>query len=200
MAALIDSWLRGFWRLHWAGRRGLRWANQSNALLSALVLGGVALNVAVWGWADRQQSQWANELAAMDTAQANRARVKTAVGNAAPAAWAHFEAVLVPSDGMPSVLHDVLNLAEDQQVDVLSGEYAIQADHEGGFVRHQLTMPVRGRALAVRQFIEDALATHRGLALLGLEIKRGQMAQGQVEASIQWALLARPQPGSERAK
>lgn len=200
-AALTDALRRGFWGLLWLCRTGCRWINQSRLMLAGLVLLGLILNLAVWCWADAQQSQWANEQATRQMAEdAARTRAKAMKAVPAPAVWGAFEATLVPADGMPTVLHDLLGLAESLHVDVLSGEYTEQPDRDGGFVRQQLSMPVRGSAASVRRFIEDGLAAHPGLALQGLEIKRGQMAAGQVEASVQWTLLARPRPPSGEAK
>ena len=200
MGSLMANLAQVWWRVRWHSQRGLRSLNQSMAWMGALVMLGVLVNALAWGWTDRQRAQLQNERAALAVEASNRTGVESVAGRDVKRVdWASFDSILLPDDGMPGLLHDLLNEAEDLHVEILSGEYALQKDMDGSFARHHLKMPVRGDAQVVRHFMERALSAHPSLSIQGLEFKRARIGDGAVEVLIQWVLLTRISPPPEGA-
>ena len=110
-----------------------------------------------------------------------------------------FEATLLQHDDLPSQVQDLLNLAEDENLTVTRGEYRPQADVQGRFMRYRMNMPVRGDGQAVYRFIEAALSSHPALGLESVQFQRERIESGEVEARIQWVVLARLPEGAETA-
>ncbi|WAC71447.1 hypothetical protein OU995_17895 [Roseateles sp. SL47] len=103
---------------------------------------------------------------------------------------AAFDQVLPAHDEIPQAVGDLLMLAENEGLLVEKGDYRLQLEPQGGFVRYRMTLPVKGDATAVRKFMLDALRSQRTLALESVQFKREAATSRVVEARIQWVLMA----------
>jgi hypothetical protein len=102
-----------------------------------------------------------------------------------------FEKILLPHEDIPVLVQDILQLAENQGLLVQRGEYRPQADAAGNFLRYGMSLPVKGDAAAINRFIQAALRTHQALILESVRFKREQIGAHEIEARVQWAVLAR---------
>ena len=102
-----------------------------------------------------------------------------------------FDDRLLAHDDIPSVLQDVLRLAEAQGLVAQRGDYRAQADVAGHFLRYRMSLPVRGAAPAVHRFMEAALLAQPSLALESVQFKRDRIESTDIEARIQWVVYAK---------
>lgn len=112
---------------------------------------------------------------------------------------ANFQLYLPEYEDVPQVLNDLIVLAEKNNLTLFRGEYQIQVDQRGKFLRNQMTLPVRGEASAVERFILEALAQNKTLALEAVQFKREGGAVRDVEVKLQWVLLT-SQPSNTSPK
>jgi hypothetical protein len=102
-----------------------------------------------------------------------------------------FEAYLLPSEEIPNTVKELLELSEALQLKVLKGEYRIQEDISGGFMRYRISYPIRGKASIVHRYIEMALFKHKTLALESVQFKRDQIETIEIEARMHWVIFTR---------
>ena len=111
-----------------------------------------------------------------------------------------FENHLLPHDNIPDTLQDLFRLADTENLTLQRGEYKVEPDEPGGFVRYRMILPVKGDAQAIYRFIQSALEAHKALALDSVQFRRERIESKDVEARIQWVLLTRlPAAGAGRA-
>jgi len=183
------------WELRRAGRGFRRRYGRAGVVL---LLALAALCVAAWA-ADRQdraarrlRAQWddrplraaAVPAAAPGDERDGRARLKA------------FDDYLLAHDDIPTVVQDLLNQAEDQHLVLARGDYRVQADGPGGFLRYRMSLPVKGDAGAVLKLMQAALQSHKTLALESVQFKRARIDSPEVEARLQWVLLTQLPPGA----
>lgn len=156
-----------------------------------LVAGAVvALCAAAWERVQLQRLQEAQALAVASRWQAPALPVRNHHDDDR-ARLAAFDAYIAAHDDIPTVLQDLLQAAEAQGLTVVRGDYRAQADDVGGFVRYRMTMPVKGSMVAVRRFMEAGLRQHKALALESIQISRERIESRDVQARIQWSVVAK---------
>lgn len=107
-----------------------------------------------------------------------------------------FDAHLVSHEDIPDVLQSLFHLADAENLTLQRGEYKVEPDSYGGFIRYRMILPVNGDSSAVYRFIQAALSAHGALALDSVQFRRERIDAKNVEARIQWILLTRlPAPG-----
>jgi hypothetical protein len=102
-----------------------------------------------------------------------------------------FEDFLMPHEDIPVVVQDLLRMAEDQKLSVLKGEYRVQRDITGSFIRYRMSLPVKGAAATIHRYIETALRAQKTLALESVNFKRDRIESTDIEARIQWVVFTR---------
>ena len=102
-----------------------------------------------------------------------------------------FEQLLVPYDGLADVLQELLRLGTQDGLTMQRGDYRLQTDAVGGFVRYHMTIPVKGSPQAVQRLIQQALLGERALALASVQFRRERPDSPELEASIEWVVHAR---------
>lgn len=86
---------------------------------------------------------------------------------------------------------DKLYLAAAAQKLVLEqGEYRLNTDKTGKLARYQVTLPVKGSYLQIRQFADQALIDVPVAALDDINFKREAIGATQLEARIKFTLYA----------
>jgi hypothetical protein len=102
-----------------------------------------------------------------------------------------FQAYLLPHEDIPEVLSLMIGLAANEGLQLAKGEYKIQVDARGKFVRYRMSFPVQGDATKIEQFIHKALAQHKTLALEAVQFKRERIDAAAVEAKMDWVLMTK---------
>jgi hypothetical protein len=71
------------------------------------------------------------------------------------------------------------------------GNYQLSRSQEDGQVRYQLTLPVQGAYTDIRDFTGQMLNDDPALALSSVLMTRGAIAEGEIEATLQFVLYLR---------
>ena len=211
-ARLYRPWQRLAWETGRAWRAAVRRLGPAG-----LVLLGCGACVLLGLWLAQVQAARAGALAAQLAAQLAVQRVPPPAGTAplaadsgmagARARLQAFEAQLLPSAGIPFVVQQLLDLGEAEGLTMLRGNYRPQTDSAGGFLRYRMSLPVKGGGPAIERFIRAALRKQPNLALDSMQFKRSSIDTSEIEARIEWTLLARlpeterhaAQPGQQEA-
>jgi hypothetical protein len=104
---------------------------------------------------------------------------------------AAFERLLFEHADIPIVVRSLLDLAEQEQLSVVRGDYRADPDTAGQFMRYRMSVPVNGEAAKIHRYLMAALRAHPTLALESVQFKRQRIESGEVEARIQWVLFTR---------
>ena len=78
--------------------------------------------------------------------------------------------------------------AEAQKLVLEQGEYRLSPDKSGKLARYQITLPVKGTYLQIRQFVDQALIDVPVAALDDINFKREAIGGTQLEARIKFTL------------
>lgn len=175
-------------RLLWQTRRQLR-------RIGAGAIAGAAciLLAALAQWHSTQLAQQQAVLARQLSAAAKAAALPPAPVATEAAGVAAFHAYLPPHDTIPDLLKDMVKVAQQNGITLAKAEYKPQADTKAGFLRYQITLPVKADFANLQGFIINALQTLPTLTLESVAFKRDQIESGEIEARIQFALLVRQQ-------
>ncbi len=101
-----------------------------------------------------------------------------------------FEQHLLAQQEIPFAVQQLLDLARQEGLTVQRGEYQPQMDQAGRFMRYRMTWPVKGPAAAIQRFLQSALRQQKTLALQSIQFKRARIGVTDIEARIQWFMLA----------
>jgi len=93
------------------------------------------------------------------------------------------------SESVPDWLAKIYALADEQQLTLEAGDYVLAHAESGRLDKFTVTLPVRGSYPQLRRFIRAALLTAPALALERIDLKRDNVAQGNVEARIVFLLF-----------
>jgi hypothetical protein len=191
-------------RLSWELRRAARvfmrrWGGFGVVLGIAVLVG-----LAAW-WVARQQAMAMVQTRALlerrlAAPEARAVPVPDRGGQDGRARLKAFDDYLLAHADIPTVVQDLIRLAEAEKLVLARGDYRPQADVQGGFLRYRMSLPVKGDAQAIRRFMQAALLAHRTLALEGVQFKRERIESASVEARLQWVLLTRPPAAPELSR
>lgn len=106
-----------------------------------------------------------------------------------------FEANLARYEGIPETLESLFHLADQEGLRFQRGEYKIDPDRHGNFIRYRMVLPVKGHAQAIHRFMLAALQAHPSLALSAVQFRREQIGTADIEARVHWVLLT-AKPGA----
>lgn len=182
------SWMITLRDLAWRAGGGARTWHQRLGWSGLVVLVALALAAAAWA-VEREQRRAGAVL--------RRQLAVPAVAVAVPAqdrerqALAAFERQLLPYEEIPVVVQELMVMAERRGVMLARGEYRLQPDVPGGFLRYRIRLPLKGKMSVVYGFIQDALKAQPALALERVQFKRERSDALEVEAGSEWALLVR---------
>lgn len=196
----------------WSVRRAARGWSRRHGLWGWAMLAAAACALGAGALLRGEQLRagaLAQQLAAQRSAQSAAAALAPLAPAAAPAASASgmagararlraFDQHLLPHEDLPVAVQALLDLGSAEGLSVLRGSYRLQADSAGGFVRYRMSLPVQGAAPAVQRFMLAALRQQPNLALDSVQFKRARIGATEIEARIQWVLLARlPAAGAQ---
>lgn len=174
-------WTLRKWMEHIDRSIGVHGLAMGVALLVAAVMATLAWNL------ERQARQRNAELARLPVVPTPPAQEDTARQRLAA-----FQAALLPADRVPTVLQDLVQLADRSGLQMLRGDYRPVADPSGLFVRYAMSLPVTGDTEAVQRFLEAALRAQPMLSIESVQIQRERLDSRTVQARIQWVLFLAP--------
>lgn len=85
-------------------------------------------------------------------------------------------------------LNKLYTAAGAQKLVLEQGEYRLSLDKTGKLARYQVTLPVKGSYLQIRQFVDQALIDVPVAALDDINFKRETIGATQLEARIKFTL------------
>ncbi|MES2740710.1 MAG: hypothetical protein V4754_07130 [Pseudomonadota bacterium] len=188
--------------LLWNTRRGARRFSRRHGGAGWIVLGSLILTLLA-GAALRHQSAQADALQWRLTQRAATASAgpvaPAPAGDGAAGARARlraFEQHLLAQQQIPFAVQQLLDLAQREGLTVQRGQYQPQIDQAGGFMRYRMTWPVKGPAASIQRFLQAALRQQKTLALQSIQFKRARIGVTDIEARIQWFMLAVAPPAA----
>lgn len=175
-------------RLLWQTRRQLR------RIGAAALVGGAGLALAAAAaWHSQHLNQQQQRLTRQVAAAARAAAQPTAPAPTEASSIAAFRAYLPAHDTIPDQLKELVAVARQHGITLTKAEYKPQQDDKAGFLRYQITLPVKADYARLQGFIINALQTLPTLTLDSVGFKRDQIESGEIEARIQFVLLVRQQ-------
>jgi len=187
----LPHWLSVNERFAWECRRAWRWVLRRLGWGSLCIY--VALLAVIPAWFQLQR--------ASDEFQEVRKQLQSALPQLPEeqlqAASAHqrlrqFQEHLLPYEDIPTALQALFTLAENDGLILQRGEYKVEADQAGGFVRYRMVLPVKGDAQAIYRFMQSALLAQKTLALDSVQFRRERAEASELEARIHWLMLVHP--------
>lgn len=128
-----------------------------------------------------QVEHTASSVQAVDPASAmdGRARLKL------------FAEYLLPHQDIPAAIEEIFRVAEKEGLSIQRGEYRPEVENAGGFLRYHMTLPIKGQARAIYQFIQAVLLSQKNMALENVQFKRERISSTEIEVRIRWVLFTR---------
>lgn len=83
---------------------------------------------------------------------------------------------------VPDSMEKIFSIAREQGIDIPQGEY--KTANEGNLVRFQMTFPINGEYLKIRNCLSEIMAQNPALALEKVSFKRSKIEDQSVEAEI----------------
>jgi len=102
-----------------------------------------------------------------------------------------FYALLPPLDRLTDELEQVYALARDAQLDLMQGEYRLEARGMGPAAYH-IMLPIRGTYEQVRAFVASVLNEKPTASVDALRLERKTIAETRIEAQVRLTLYFRP--------
>lgn len=185
----------------WNVTRAVRYVSRHFGLWGWGLLCCMIIGIAIWTLDTYQRAQII-ALQSKIASQLNRTmvpslstldirRINAVEGEGGRARLQLFDRYLLSHEDIPVVIQDLLQLAEENGLSILKGEYRPQVDTAGGFLRYKMLLPVKGPVVAVHHFIQATLRKHKTLAMESVQFKRERIDSPEIEARIQWDLLVR---------
>ena len=186
-------------RLVWEARRLLDACGRRYGMFGWAMLASAVLACACLALMRHEQAQvaLAQERLATRLAENNRAAASApllagpAPGATGARARLHaFDAQLLDHGAISFVVQDLLDLGAAEGLVMQRGSYRPQVDPAGGFLRYRMSVPVKGPGPAIQRFIKAALGKQNNLALNSVQFKRARIGSPDIEARIDWILMA----------
>lgn len=172
-------WHLGLWR------RRLGWPGMAGAALLALAV-LFLLGVVI------PEHLKATDLEQRATAAAAAAKAGTVPTGLTPEArLASFYQTFPERSTAPEWLEKIYAAGAQAALTLDKGEYKLNPDRDARLVRYEISLPVRGSYVQIRQFIRAVLAEIPFAALSDIQIRRGKVSDPNVEAGIRFTLYLR---------
>lgn len=110
--------------------------------------------------------------------------------------WQRFRDVLGDARHGEQQVATLFAIAQDLQLALLQGQYRLGCEDEVPFCRLRMQLPVQGRDLVIRRFIDEALRAIPFAALDQLSFKRESVADEDVGAELVFTLYMAPRPAA----
>jgi hypothetical protein len=96
-----------------------------------------------------------------------------------------------PRESAPVWLEKIYAAADAQALTLPKGEYKIFPDRSGRLWRYEISLPVRGSYTRLRAFLTQVLRDNPAAVLADLRLKRENIGQDQLDATIRLVVLLR---------
>lgn len=104
---------------------------------------------------------------------------------------AAFERHFPPRTELPRQVEAIHRSAAAEEIQLLRGDYRLEADRELGVLRYQITLPFSGRYSRVRSFLRRVLQEIPNAAIDGISLQRQGVAEQDLESVIRISLFVR---------
>ena len=139
---------------------------------------------------------WAyNRLATLEQSSATlQQRLQRATGSFDDAARSpaeqlgEFYGAFPQGRNVANLLDALYQSAGKHGITLYQGEYRAKQERESPLIRYQITLPVSGHYLRLREFVREALTRVPFLALDNISVARGKINEPVVEARVQFTL------------
>lgn len=108
---------------------------------------------------------------------------------------AAFNATLSPRAQAPALIKTVFAQAQKSGLVLSQAEYRLVPDKTGGFAAYQMTLPVKGPYLKLREFIDNVLVEVPSVALEDVSFKRDGIGAVAAEAKLRLVFFLK-EPGA----
>ena len=98
--------------------------------------------------------------------------------------YAAFNATLAPHAKAPELIKTVFAQAQKAGLSLAQAEYRLAENKQGGYLAYQMTLPVKGPYLKLREFIEGVLVEVPTAALEEVSFKRDGIGAASAEARL----------------
>lgn len=172
----------------WEVARGLRlWHRLAGPAGTATL---VALAAAAMAWVWLEASHRSNQALALSI-EALRASPRPEASSTAAVVEprATFRQRLKPAGAAPETVRSLIRLAEREGLILPKGEYKMEPDAAGGFVRVRMVLPVQGEAAAVQRFVLAALQSEPALAIESIQFRKERLTTPETDARVHWVLF-----------
>lgn len=172
----------------WTLRRGL--LRLGSAGLIGLILMSCALGVLLFGVQPGQQ-----RLAALDAERArfsSQLRTRGPQQSGAPSVreqLADFYAFFPSIQRVPDLLDSIRLAAQQQRLTLAKGDYKLSRDEGFAVQRYEATLPIVGQYAQVRSFVNAVLDNVPNAAVDELILKRGDIGEQRLEASVRFTVF-----------
>ncbi|SFU89555.1 hypothetical protein [Pseudoduganella namucuonensis] len=173
-------------RTGWEAKRLWSKLGPGAALGIALLAAALALRWHASTLEQRHQPLQRQLAAAANAAMQPVPKVPTAADGLAA-----FYNYLPAHSAIPDQLQTLVETARKHNVPLAKAEYKAQPEPRAGFLRYQITLPLKADYASTQAFLLDAMQAMPTLTLDSVAFKRDRVDTGEVDARIQFILLVR---------
>ncbi|MCL1824906.1 MAG: hypothetical protein FWG26_03030 [Betaproteobacteria bacterium] len=181
-------------RLAWESSRTFGIFRRRFGIMGYLIVASAAIGITLVQ-ANIQQAEKLDTLQRQIKESQDAALYKKQNGTEAPSstsgrALLHmFEENLLPHEDIPALLQSLLQIAEEEGILIQHGDYRLEDDSPGSFMRYRMNLPVQGAAPAIDRFIQRTLAAWKALALHSVRFTRSEISSDIIESQLQWVAM-----------
>lgn len=172
-------------RLRWYARRGLAglgWQGVVGCLAIVLALLGRAL------WLPAQRAEIDEFNRQIQAAAQTQQRLATPQPTQ-PVPLTTFYRFFPPVDTIPDWIDKLSELAGKHKLALAKAQYQLEPMPPLRLRQYRITLPLTGRYLDIRQFLQDLLQTMPHAVLDDASFERKDLSQGNVTANIQFRMV-----------
>ena len=183
-----------------------RWLNELAAFgwppLAALALFGIALAVYFSALVPARAGYSAlEERVEFEQQKARRLgkQAQQAPALSPQAELARFKGFFPPLAQVNEWVDEIYAAARRERLSLQRGEYKLMPEKEGGLLRYQIVLPLKGSYPQIRRFIAEVLEEVPAAAIDDISIRREKIGDASVEARLRLNLYMRPEESKSDA-
>ena len=104
---------------------------------------------------------------------------------------AQFKSFFPPLAEVNKWVDEIYSAARRERLSLQRGEYKLMPDKEGGLVRYQIVLPLKGSYPQIRRFVAEVLEEIPAVAIDDISIRREKIGDASVEARLRLNLYMR---------
>lgn len=179
----------------------LQWRLQALRLgAPCLMVGALLLTAAVlWGWFVPQQGQTdrrvQQQALALKQALVDRdAAAQSSTPGTQQGRLERFEDTLADPRHVEQQVATILAIGQSLELELNQGQYRMQCIETARLCTYRMTLPVKGRYVALRALVEQTLATLPFASLDEITLRRESAGDDELDARLTFSLHLKPRP------